>query len=176
MGPQPVLVPPRFETAPDRAPSLPIVPAPQPAHAPEGLEIRHIGTGEALYATRAFAAGEPIFTFDHISWRPRRDRYTVQTPGGQHLFDPILARVAHACDPNGRPSFRLLALVARRDIAPGELISFDYLATEREIADPFDCRCGAPACRGRIDTAVAQTIAAALAKAHPVPTCAGERT
>ncbi|MGA0601890.1 hypothetical protein ACO2Q3_14380 [Caulobacter sp. KR2-114] len=179
MGPHPSPVPHRFEAdaAPDRAPALPILPTPQPAHAPDGLEIRHIGTGEALYATRAFAAGEPIFTFDHISWRPRRDRYTVQTPDGQHLYDPILARVAHACDPNGRPSFRLMALVARRDIAPGALISFDYLTTEAEIADPFDCRCGAPACRRRIDTAMAQAVAAALAaEPHPTPTCAGERT
>lgn len=179
MGPSPSLVPHRFEAdaAPDRAPALPITPTPRPAHAPEGLEIRHIGTGEALYAARPFAAGEPIFTFDHVSWRPRRDRYTAQTPQGQHLFDPILARVAHACDPNGRISFRLMALVARRDIAAGELISADYLATEAEIAEPFDCRCGAARCRGRIDTAMARALAdAARAEVHPLPTCAGERT
>lgn len=66
--------------------------------------------------------------------------------------------------------------MARRDIAAGELISFDYLSTETEIAEPFDCHCGAPGCRRRIDTAMARAIAAAPVEAHPVPTCAGERT
>ncbi|MBS0409988.1 MAG: hypothetical protein JSR86_08745 [Proteobacteria bacterium] len=134
------------------SPPLPIVPAPQPAQAPEGLEIRHIGTGEALFAARVFEAGEPLFEFERASWRPRRDRFTVETPDGQHLYDPILARVAHGCDPNGRISFRLMALVARRDIAAGELVTTDYLATESAIADPFDCHCGAANCRRRVQT------------------------
>jgi len=152
----------------DPWPPLAIVPTPLPAQAPEGLEIRHIGTGEALFAARAFAAGEPIFKFERVSWRPRRDRYTVETPDGQHLYDPILARVAHGCDPNGRPSFELMALIARRDIAAGELISFDYLSTEKAIADPFDCYCGAANCCGRVQTA-------ALSPLEPPPR-AGERT
>ncbi|HEX7758491.1 MAG TPA: SET domain-containing protein-lysine N-methyltransferase [Caulobacteraceae bacterium] len=133
-------------------PALAIVPAPQPITPPNGLAIRHIGTGEALYAARAFAAGEPVFKFAKVSWRPRRDRYTVETPEGQHLYEPLLARVGHACDPNTRPSFDLMALIARRDIAAGEAITFDYLTTELAIADPFDCYCGALTCRGRIET------------------------
>jgi hypothetical protein len=46
-----------------------------------------------------------------------------------------------------------MALIARRDIAPGEPISVDFLSTEGAINEPFDCRCGAATCRGRIERA-----------------------
>jgi SET domain-containing protein len=42
-------------------------------------------------------------------------------------------------------------MIARREIAAGEPITFDYATTERAIRFPFDCVCGAPACRGRIE-------------------------
>ena len=150
-GRTPGAEPPQSEPPQPAPPPLSIVPAPQPITAPEGLVIHHVGTGEALYAARAFASGEPVFKFAKVSWRPRRDRYTVETPEGQHLYEPLLARVGHACDPNTRPSFDLMALIARREIAPGEAITFDYLTTETRIADPFDCYCGAAACRRRIE-------------------------
>lgn len=111
--------------------------------------------GEALVAARAFEAGEVVFTFDHVIWRPRRDAQTVEGPRGHHFHDPLLSRVAHACDPNCRPCFELMALMARRDIAAGERLTFDYLSTESAICAPFDCQCGARACRGRIERATA---------------------
>jgi hypothetical protein len=121
--------------------------------ATEGLIIRRKGTGEALFAARAFAAGEPVFAFTHLTWRATRDAFTTEDPNGRHLHYPLLARVAHSCDPNCRPSFELMALIARRDIAPGEPISVDFLSTEGAINEPFDCRCGAATCRGRIERA-----------------------
>jgi SET domain-containing protein len=108
-------------------------------------------TGDALVAVRPFQAGEPIFAFSHVSWRPARDGNTVEDPRGRHVYDPLLARVAHSCAPNCRPSFELMALIARRDIAAGEILTFDYLSTESAIFEPFDCGCGAPDCRGRIE-------------------------
>ena len=35
---------------------------------------------------------------------------------------------------------------ALRDIAPGEEISFNYLTTESEMAEPFNCACGSANC------------------------------
>jgi hypothetical protein len=37
---------------------------------------------------------------------------------------------------------------ALRDLAPGELVTFDDNTTERELATPFECRCGSAACVG----------------------------
>ena len=118
---------------------------------PDGVIVARDATGEALYATLAFAAGDTVFRFQDVSWRPERDRYTVEHPDGGHLFDPVLARTAHSCDANCRPSTDLMAMIARREIAVGEPITFDCATTERAIRFPFDCVCGAPACRGRIE-------------------------
>ena len=118
-----------------------------------GLIVRRVGADETLVAVRAFEAGEPVFAFAHVTWRGERDALTVEDPRGRHVFDPLLARVAHSCDPNCRPSFDLMALIARRDISPGETLAFDYLATESALCAPFDCGCGARACRGRIERA-----------------------
>ena len=41
--------------------------------------------------------------------------------------------------------------IGGRDIAAGEILTFDYLYTESAIFEPFDCGCGAPDCRGRIE-------------------------
>ncbi len=55
----------------------------------------------------------------------------------------------HSCDPNAGMSGPI-ALVAMRDIAAGEEISFDYAMCDGSNYDEFECNCGAPGCRGRI--------------------------
>ena len=79
--------------------------------------------GEALFAARAFEAGEPVFQLLRVTWRTRPDSRTVPHPTGGHLFDPVLARAARAVDPNCRLAAELLAVIARRDIAEGEPIT-----------------------------------------------------
>jgi hypothetical protein len=39
-------------------------------------------------------------------------------------------------------------IVARRTIAAGDDLRFDYNTTEWELAESFVCTCGAPACVG----------------------------
>ena len=41
-------------------------------------------------------------------------------------------------------------LVARRDIAPGEEICFDYAMSDTDPYDEFLCACGMEGCRGLI--------------------------
>ena len=54
----------------------------------------------------------------------------------------------HSCAPNaqlrGREFFSL------RPIEPWQEITFHYDTTEYEMAEPFECRCGADDCFGRI--------------------------
>jgi hypothetical protein len=54
----------------------------------------------------------------------------------------------HSCDPNAAMNGR--NLVAVRAVLPGEEIAFDYNTNEYEMATPFLCRCGSPACAGLI--------------------------
>ena len=53
----------------------------------------------------------------------------------------------HSCDPNCRPDTRNeeIWIVARREIQPGEEITFDY-GYEMTDAGPVPCHCGAPNC------------------------------
>lgn len=43
-----------------------------------------------------------------------------------------------------------LALVARRPVRRGEVLSFDYDTWEWEASHPFECACGAAGCRARV--------------------------
>jgi hypothetical protein len=54
--------------------------------------------------------------------------------------------VNHSCDPNAGLSGQIV-LVARREIAPGEEITFDYAMSDSADYDEFLCDCGAPNCR-----------------------------
>jgi len=57
--------------------------------------------------------------------------------------------VNHSCDPNGGLSGQI-ELVAMRDIAIGEEITFDYAMSDVTDYDEFQCACGAPNCRGTV--------------------------
>jgi SET domain-containing protein len=69
--------------------------------------------------------------------------------------------VNHSCDPNskiviyGSGLFQplvscLICLVAIRDIAAGEEITYDYEATMYDDPWTMKCNCGLPCCRGVI--------------------------
>jgi len=58
-------------------------------------------------------------------------------------------RFNHSCDPNIGVKGQIIVL-ARRDIAAGEELVFDYDTTDVAPAK-FDCRCGATDCRGVVD-------------------------
>ena len=91
-----------------------------------GLILRRFEDHEVLVAVRAFRAGEVIFSFDHATWRIRPDAFTVQDARGRPVHDPLLARVARAGradGPNCRADFGMMALIASRRIAVGEILA-----------------------------------------------------
>jgi D-alanine-D-alanine ligase len=55
----------------------------------------------------------------------------------------------HSCNPN--TTFTGLDLIALRHIKSGEELTVDYATFCNEDMEPFDCRCGAKNCRGRIE-------------------------
>lgn len=55
----------------------------------------------------------------------------------------------HSCDPN-LGFFGQVGLIAMRDIKAGEELTFDYAMSDGSPYDEFECRCGAPNCRGRV--------------------------
>jgi len=120
------------------------------ATAPDNLVLKTDATGEALYARAAYRPGDVVFCFEGGELRSQRDQHTVELPDGRHLFHPVLALTAHACEPNCCVDLHGRRMVAIRSISSGEAITFDYETTERWFSHPFWCRCGARRCRGRI--------------------------
>jgi SET domain-containing protein len=56
----------------------------------------------------------------------------------------------HSCDPNLAIDVSRRLIVARRPIAAGEELCFDYHTTEWELHEPFICRCTGPHCVGLV--------------------------
>ncbi|MEM7499510.1 MAG: SET domain-containing protein-lysine N-methyltransferase [Pseudomonadota bacterium] len=131
--------------------------SPKAAKRASGIE------GRGLFAVALIAAGEVVVVKGgHVFDRAMRDRVEPllgpsEIQIGEDLFiGPVtpaereggMMHLNHSCAPNlglmGEMTFG-----ARRDIAEGEELSFDY-ATGDDDDWEMDCTCGAAACRGRI--------------------------
>ncbi len=112
-----------------------------------------------LIAVLAIADGTRLFKLEgHETAVPTR--YSLQVGPAVHLdqsdaHDPVdrvrrrfWRYMNHSCDPT--TVIRNREVFARRDIAPGESISFDYNTTEYDMASPFECACGSAVCVGVI--------------------------
>jgi hypothetical protein len=115
--------------------------------------------GLGAFAARRFQRGETVLVFRGQELDPREIAdftHTIQVDLDRFLgaSGGVDDYVNHSCDPSCilRMPVSELELVARRPIAPGEEITFDY-STCLLFEPPLDsCACGAPACRGRVVT------------------------
>lgn len=57
--------------------------------------------------------------------------------------------VNHSCTPNCGISAGVL-VIAMRDIAAGEELTYDFAMTDGSVADVFECNCGSRNCRGKV--------------------------
>ena len=69
-----------------------------------------------------------------------------------------LARfINHSCEPNcftrivSVDGIKRIFILAKRDIAPGEELFYDYKFEFEADEDAVECRCGAKSCRGRMN-------------------------
>jgi D-alanine-D-alanine ligase-like ATP-grasp enzyme len=124
--------------------------------------------GYGIAAARAIAAGEVVFRGEGRAQRIVTRAHVASTwsAGEQEMFEryayPLSDEVYviwdgnpsewapqnHSCEPNTR--FIGLDVIATRAIARGEELTLDYAEFLDERAEAFECRCGAPRCRGRV--------------------------
>ena len=109
-----------------------------------------IRTGELVWEL-----DEPTYTLKEIeSWSEERreafDWYGFQYGADRYSLPEGLSReMNHSCDPNTWWSGSN-SLVARRDIQPGEEVTYDYSTTDVDHVFEMECTCGSPRCRGTI--------------------------
>jgi len=118
--------------------------------------------GFGVVAKQPIAAGETLVVwggriFDRATVAQMNDReriYVLQVEDDLFLAadGPVeeAEYVNHSCNPNVGVNGQM-ALVALRDIAPGEEICFDYAMSESNEFTEFECHCGAPNCRGQVN-------------------------
>ena len=89
-----------------------------------------------LCARRRYEAGEPILRLDHPRWILTARSGAIEMVDGRRFFDPLLDLIAHSENPNVRVSPELLALIARRDIAPNEPLTRNWgPGSQRDMVD-----------------------------------------
>ena len=114
--------------------------------------------GWGSYAVEPIEAGETVAAFGgHIvplavlqTFSDDRQGRSIQVDADLYLVsgdtpDPG-DMLNHCCEPNCGLLGQML-LVAMRDIAPGEELSFDYAMCDASDYDEFHCLCGEPTCR-----------------------------
>ena len=124
--------------------------------------------GYGIYAKKAIAAGETLFHGEQMAQRLVTRRFVEENwseaekqvfrryayPLSNEVFllwdnDPSAwAPQNHCCEPN--TGYNGLNVIALRRIQPGEELTLDYASFLDEHMEPFQCRCGAPGCRGLI--------------------------
>ncbi len=104
--------------------------------------------GEGVMALVGFKAGDIVFRFTGFLTH-EITQFSLQLMPGLHIHDPyFMGKVLHHCDPNTDVDVQQREFIARRDIAPGELITMDYAQTEDVLFRAFICSCSSPNCRG----------------------------
>lgn len=107
--------------------------------------------GEYLLADRSFSKGEQVFQLDgKIATAP--SKHSIQLDADRHIVteNAIWRFTNHACVPTMRIDTDRPAMIAVRDIAEGEELTFNYNTSEWDIRSPFVCGCGSSSCFGEV--------------------------
>jgi SET domain-containing protein len=121
------------------------------------FEVRNCGTGRGVFATETIPARSVIMKYTGPLLRyAQTTPQTLALQIGPDLYIGESGQaddfVNHSCEPNAGMLIDAtdVRLIALREIAPAEQITFDYSTTMDEDDFEFDCLCGSSKCRGRI--------------------------
>lgn len=113
------------------------------------------GKGDAVLATRRFAAGDTVMVGFLIGALTGNDSHATQVgPNRWARHGGLGPKVNHSCDPNCGVRLndgQAFDFVARRSIDAGQELTFDYAMRNFTIDHfPTACLCGADRCRGSV--------------------------
>lgn len=118
------------------------------------------GNGNGIFAIAPLKKGELVAVFGGVVYEydtfvtlPEIERtLCIQVEESHFLVPRPIGEgdyVNHSCNPNAGLSGQI-ALVAMRNIHPGEEVCFDYAMSDTLPYDEFACGCGAPNCRRKV--------------------------
>ena len=103
------------------------------------IEVREIRENvRGLFANQQIKKGNIILVLrgKKIS---KPTKTSIQIGDKQHIEDSKGGFINHHCNPNAEINVGLV--VAKKTIAKGDEITFDYTTTEEKLASPFMCDC-----------------------------------
>ena len=117
------------------------------------IELRKIGKEKILVTIKNIEKDEVLFNFER-KFLDHPIKTSLQVDEGLHQIssDPesIENFLNHSCEPNGYIDFQDLTFRALRNIKMGEELTFNYLTTEWDMANKFDCECLSKYCFKKI--------------------------
>jgi hypothetical protein len=128
---------------------------------PKARIASHGTNGHGAVATERIAAGEVVAAFggrcvtrDELDLLPAEQQArSVQIEDALFLAgapEPEPADfVRHSCAPNCGMHGNTV-VVALRDIAAGESVTYDFAMSDGSDYDEFECTCGSAGCRGKV--------------------------
>lgn len=102
----------------------------------------------SLVATELIEEGEVVLRCSPEEVQVESTWRTLQLGFARHLKNELLDFMDHSCAPNVGLDVDTLEFKALRPIEPGTAITLFYPGAEVELAQGFDCHCGAAACLG----------------------------
>ena len=121
-----------------------------------GLFYNPANGHHAIRALTPVPLNSVLHTFSAREYVARPTYLSVQVAADRHihLAPEFLQYINHSCAPNTFFDTQNGQVVALRDIAPNEEITFFYPSTEWSMTQSFTCFCGAANCLGEIQGAV----------------------
>ncbi|OAA53997.1 Post-SET domain protein [Cordyceps fumosorosea ARSEF 2679] len=137
----------------------------QPSH-PEIQEVVILDEAEFTTKSLSRVALAPFALFARLDFPPCTEAAeptyaTVQMGRNRHLnLNSDLLYINHSCEPSLIfDTGNKIIIAGPKGLQPGDELTFFYPSTEWEMAQPFQCLCGTPTCRGTIDGAKRMTSA-----------------
>jgi hypothetical protein len=107
---------------------------------------------KGIFAEAGIAAAEVLIDLRGEKLLRAPNRESLQVGHRSHVIGRrgTVGCLNHACEPNARLDAGGDWITALCDVAPGEEITVNYLATEYDMHDKFPCDCGSAVCFGLI--------------------------
>ncbi len=117
------------------------------------IKVRDTKGGKSIFAIGGFVKEEVILEFENnLLDYPRKDTLCIDIDRHQYSNNVNAPEnfINHSCNPSGYINFQDLTYRTLRPIEREEELTFNYLTTEWDLANKFNCECGSLKCHGEI--------------------------
>ena len=111
--------------------------------------LQNTPKGKALVCGKEYQTGEKVQEYQYKEIVSTPNKYTVQIGENKHAMgsdETWAIYVNHSCNPNTFFNIQTMSFYARKNLSKGEEITFNYLTTEHDMREQFECQCGSENC------------------------------